>query len=118
MEISGIKTKLALFIVAIAAIGIFGIVTMQLLLATSIIIIAILGLLVWYYIGKNKTESAIEQGEGEAVLGAGLITLVAMANMQWVVWAIGLAFIFMIHQSLSRIEKRINALEKRIPPQP
>jgi hypothetical protein len=57
-------------------------------------------------------------GEGEAVLAAGLITLVGLAGMQFIVWAIGLAFIFMVHQSLARIERRMAALEERgLPPQ-
>jgi hypothetical protein len=113
MNLSGAEKKRALFIIIIAAACLYGIVTMQLLLAIVIIVIAILGLLVWNYLGTKKSETAIEQGEGEAILGAGLITLVAMANMEWVVWGIGLAFIFMVHQSLARIEKRMDALEKR-----
>jgi hypothetical protein len=80
------------------------------------LVIAVLGLLGWHYYRNRKTGSAIEQGEGEAVLGAGLITLVAMANMEFIVWGIGLAFIFMIHQSLARIEKRMEALERHDPP--
>lgn len=66
-----------------------------------------------YFLRPKPDES---EGDGEAVLAAGLITLVAAANMEWVVWAISLAFIFIIHQSLGRIAKQISALEKRIPP--
>lgn len=117
MDLSGTRTKQYLFLVAIIAIGLVGVVTMQLLLAAGIIVFAFFGWLVWYYRGSKKKENAIEQGEGEAVLGAGLITLLAMANMEFIVWGIGLAFIFMIHQSLVRIERRMEALETRNPPQ-
>ncbi len=116
MNLFDTRTKHYLFLIAIVAIGLFGILTMQLLLAAAIIILAFLGWLTWYYQGTKKEKRAIEQGEGEAVLGAGLITLLAMANMEFIVWGIGLAFIFMIHQSLARIERRMEMLETRNPP--
>ncbi|HII98452.1 MAG TPA: hypothetical protein HA272_04130 [Methanoregula sp.] len=109
------------YLVLIAVIGIaaiYGIVTMQLLVALIAVALAVLGVLGWQYLRTRRSETAIEQGEGEAVLAAGLITLVALAGMQFIVWAIGLAFIFMVHQSLARIERRMDALERREPPLP
>jgi len=109
------------YLILIAVIGIaaiYGIVTMQLLVALIVIALAVLCILGWQYLRTRGSETAIEKSEGEAVLAAGLITMVALAGMQFVVWAIGLAFIFMVHQSLARIERRLDALERREPPLP
>lgn len=118
------KNWYLLLIAVIGAAAIYGIVTMQLMVAIIVAVIAVLGIGTWQYLRTRRTKTEVEygkvehgDGEGEAVLAAGLITLVALAGMQFIVWAIGLAFIFMIHQSLARIERRMDALEERgLPP--
>lgn len=112
------ENRYLLLIAVIGAAVIYGIVTMQLMVAIIVAVVAIIGIVTWQYLRTRKTETVVEHGEGEAVLAAGLITLVALAGMQFIVWAIGLAFIFMVHQSLARIERRMDALERREPPLP
>lgn len=117
MESSGLnRTYLLIIIGAIAVAAAFCLLTMQLALGVIIAVTAGLCLLIWYYFRCRQPETLIEKGEGDAVLAAGLITLVATANMEWIVWGIGLAFIFMIHQSLARIENRMDALERQTSP--
>ena len=103
--------EFVLFVIAVTLAVIFSIITMQIMVGIIIIAIAFLGVPGLRYLRNRNIYADAEPGEGEAVLAAGLITLVALANMQWVVWAVGLAFIFMIHQSLARIEKRMDELE-------
>ena len=103
-------TYILIIICVIAVAAAFSLLMMQLALGVIIAIDAGLCLLIWYYFRCRQPETLIEKGEGDAVLAAGLITLVATAKMEWIVWGIGLAFIFMIHQSLTRIEKLIDAL--------
>jgi prepilin signal peptidase PulO-like enzyme (type II secretory pathway) len=111
------ENRYLLLIAVIGAAAIYGIVTMQLMVAIVVATLAILAIVAWQYLRTRRTETEVEHGEGEAVLAAGLITLVALAGMQFIVWAIGLAFIFMVHQSLARIERRMDALEERgLPP--
>jgi Flp pilus assembly protein TadB len=108
-----------LILIAVTGIAaIYGIVTMQILVALIVIALSLLCILGWQYLRTRRTETEIEKGEGEAVLAAGLITMVALAGMEFIVWAVGLAFLFMVHQSLARIERRLDALERREPPLP
>ena len=111
------RKEFVLLIVTVTLAVIYSIITMQLLVGVLIIAIAFLGIPGLRYLHNRRDYADAKQGEGEAVLAAGLITLVALANMQWVVWAVGLTFIFMIHQSLARIEKRLAAQDGKVPPQ-
>lgn len=112
------RNRYLLLIAVIGIAAIYGIVTMQLLVALTAIALAGLCILGWQYLRTRGSDTAVGQGEGEAVLAAGLITMVALAGMQFVVWAIGLAFIFMVHQSLARIERRLDAIEEQKTPPP
>lgn len=103
----------------IAAVAIFGIITMQLLAAT-LVIMAILG--VTFIIGGARrfrlqggdpARDPDSMDEGSAVIAAVIIAFIGMAMSVWLVWAVALAILFLIQQSLARIERRLGLPEPR-----
>jgi len=52
--------------------------------------------------------------EGEAIVAAALIALIVMMVSQWIVWAAVLGVLLITRQSVARIEKKLDVLEKRL----
>src|SRR5512136_1525113 len=107
------KTKyLVLLTAVIAAIGIYGIVTMQPLVALVVIalILAIL-FLVRYFEMHPFGFSPVS--EGEAIVAAALIALLGMVVSPWIVWAAVIAVLLLLQQSVARIEKQLGVAGKR-----
>ncbi|NMB79997.1 MAG: PRA1 family protein [Methanomicrobiales archaeon] len=100
----------------IVFLAVFGLSLVNAALPPALLFAGFIVIVLWYYFQNRGPETERDRAEGEAVLGAGLITFVAVMNMEWIVWAIGLAFLFMIHGSLERIERRLDHLERKIPP--
>lgn len=103
---------LILLTAVIAVIAVFGIITMQLPLAIIAIIFVLVALLLVRIFENRYTGSGIET-EGEAILAASLIALAGMMISQWVVWAAIIGVLLITQQSVARIEKRLDAMEKQ-----
>jgi hypothetical protein len=104
---------LILLAAIIIIIGIIGIATMQLLAAAVVIVlIAVCALLVKFLSGRTELQQELP-GEGEAIIAGVIFAVVGPALGQWLLWAVALAVLFMIYQSLSRIEKRLETLGKQ-----
>jgi hypothetical protein len=97
----------------IAVVAIIGMITMQLLAATIVIVLIVAGaLLVKFLSGRAELQQELP-GEGEAIVAGVIFAVVGQAIGQWLLWAVALAVLFMIHQSLSRMENRLEILGKR-----
>jgi hypothetical protein len=106
-------TILILLAAVIIIIGLIGIATMQLLAGAVLIALIVAGaLLVKFLSGRAELQQEIP-GEGEAVIAAVLFAVVSPVIGQWLLWAVAFAVLFMIQQSVSRIEKRLDAPEHR-----
>ncbi|OPX62655.1 hypothetical protein [Methanoregula sp. PtaB.Bin085] len=107
------ERKYLIFLAAtIAVISIYGIVTMQLLVALAGIALIFGILFLVRYIERRPAGSSPES-EGEAIVAAALVAMVGTMISQWIVWAAILGVILVSQQSLGRIEKRLDALEQR-----
>jgi hypothetical protein len=107
------ETKYLILLTAvIAVIGVYGVISMQLLVAV-IAIAVILAILLIVRFFEKYPSGARPESEGEAIVAAALIALVGTMVSQWIVWAAILGVILISQQSLARIEKRLDALEKR-----
>lgn len=103
---------LILLTAVIAVIAVSGIITMQLLLAVIAIAFVLAALLVVRYFENRSTGSGIET-EGEAILAGALIALVGIMVSPWIVWAAIIGVLLITQQSVARIEKRLDAMEKK-----
>jgi len=104
------KNLLLTAIIAVAAIS--GIILMELPLAVIAIVFVLVALLLIYIFKDHYTGSGIET-EGEAILAAALIALAGMMISQWIVWAAIIGVLLITRQSIARIEKRLDAMEKQ-----
>jgi uncharacterized membrane protein len=107
------KQILIVLAAILLTIAIVGVITMQLLAAGVLIVLVVAcALLVKFLSGRAELQQEIP-GEGEAIIAAVLFALVGTAVGQWLLWAVAFAALFMIRQSVSRIEKRLDVLEHR-----
>lgn len=107
------ETKyLVLLTAIIAVIGVYGVISMQLLLAVIVIAVILAILLLVRFFEKYPSGSRTET-EGEAIVAAALIALVGTMVSQWIVWAAILGVLLITRQSVARIEKRLDVLEKQ-----
>jgi len=104
------KYLLLTAIIAVAAIS--GIILMELPLAVIAIVFVLVALLLIYIFKDHYTGSGIET-EGEAILAAALIALAGMMISPWIVWAAIIGVLLITRQSIARIEKRLDAMEKQ-----
>jgi hypothetical protein len=109
------KQYIALFIIAGAAVGIYGILTQQVLLAAGLLVIIAVGA-VLAHVYPRLTSSAKDgdwNNEVSAIVaGAAVAGICVMIHAEYLLWAIALAALFLIQLSLTRIEKRLEKLEK------
>ena len=98
---------LILLTAVIAAIGVYGIVTMQPMVSLVVIalILAILFLIRYFEMHPFGFSPA---SEGEAIVAAALIALVGIIVSPWIVWAAVIAILLLLQQSVARIEKRLD----------
>jgi hypothetical protein len=103
---------LILLTAVIAAIGVYGIVTMQPMVALVVIalILAILFLIRYFEMHPFGFSPA---SEGEAIVAAALIALVGLIVSPWIVWAAVIAILLLIQQSVARIEKQLSLMGKQ-----
>ena len=103
---------LILLTAVIAAIGVYGIVTMQPMVSLVVIalILAILFLIRYFEMHPFGFSPA---SEGEAIVAAALIALVGIIVSPWIVWAAVIAILLLLQQSVARIEKRLDVPGKR-----
>jgi hypothetical protein len=109
------KLYLILFVIAGAAVGIYGVFTMQLLLAAGLLAIIVLaaGLVNLYPRLRSHGAAGNRDDEVSAIIaGAAVAGICVMIHAEYFLWAIALAALFLIQLSLSRIEKRLEKLEK------
>jgi hypothetical protein len=96
----------------IVAIGIFGALTAQLLLtAVLIVMVACCTIILNRYRGGTLVLDDPEGGE--AILAAVIVTVAGALLSQWLLWAVAIAALLLIQQSLSRIEQRLAVMEKK-----
>ena len=118
MEEETQRTKyLIALVLIIGAVAIVGIITMQ-LLAAALVILLIMGV-TFIFVGirtaqNKKLTSGLEtMDEGTMVIAAAIIVFVGMVTSFWLLWLVGFVFLFQIQQSMARVEKRFDILEKR-----
>ncbi len=107
------ETKFVILLTAvIAAIGLYGIISMQPLVALVVIalILAILFLIRYFEMHPFGFSPA---SEGEAIVAAALIALVGIIVSPWIVWAAVIAILLLLQQSFARIEQRLVVLGKK-----
>ena len=96
----------------IIAIGIFGALTAQVLVAAALIVmVAGCTIILNRYRGGTSIPAEDPEG-GEAILAAVIVTIAGALVSQWLLWAVAIVALLLIQQSLSRIERRLTALEK------
>jgi hypothetical protein len=106
------ETKFVIILTAIiAAIGLYGIISMQPLVALVVIalILAILFLIRYFEMHPFGFSPA---SEGEAIVAAAFIALVGMIVSPWIVWAAVIAILLLLQQSVVRIERQLGVLAK------
>ena len=109
------KQYIALFIIAGAAVGIYGILTQQVLLAAGLLVIIAVGAVLAYVYPRltSSTKDGDWNNEVSAIVaGAAVAGICVMIHAEYLLWAIALAALFLIQLSLTRIEKRLEKLEK------
>jgi hypothetical protein len=113
------KRYLLIVVLAMAAVAVVGIITMQLFLA-ALVVVLILGLTVIIQILRKTRQQGTggsgcfgDMDEGSVVIAAALFAFIGMALSVWVVWAVALAVLFLIQQSLARIEKRMDLIQRK-----
>jgi hypothetical protein len=90
----------------IVAIGIFGALTAQLLITAVLIgMVASCTFILNRYQGGTMVLDDPEGGE--AILAAVIVTIAGALVSVWLLWAVAIAALLLIQQSLSRIEKRL-----------
>jgi hypothetical protein len=96
----------------IVAIGIIGVITYQWFLAVILIVlVAGCTFVLNRYRGGTLTPDNTEGGE--AILAAVIVTIVGALVSQWLLWTVAIAALLLIQQSLQRVDRRLDALEKR-----
>jgi O-antigen/teichoic acid export membrane protein len=108
-----LEKKYFIFIgILIVAIGIFGALTGQLLItAVLIVMMACCTIILNRY---KKGAWVLDDPEGgEVILAAVIVTVAGALVSVWLLWAIAIAALLLIQQSLSRIEQRLAATEKK-----
>ncbi|MFA5268778.1 MAG: hypothetical protein WC379_12480 [Methanoregula sp.] len=103
---------LILLTAVIAAIAVYGIISMQFLVAIIVIAFVLAFILVVRHFENRYTGSGIET-EGEAILAGALVALAGMMISPWIVWAAIIGVLLITQQSVARIEKRLDAMEKQ-----
>jgi hypothetical protein len=113
------KHYLPFMFLIIAAVAVFGIITMQ-LLVSLLVIIGILGVILIIEITRRSrlrrgdpARNPEAMDEGTAVIAAVIIAFIGVGVSTWLVWVVALAVLFLIQQSLARIERRLDLLEYR-----
>lgn len=105
------KKHLLIVAAIIIAIGVYGALTAQVLIATVLIVLVAGCTLILNRYREGRLVLDDPEG-GEAILAAVIVTVVGMLVSQWLLWAVALAALLLIQQSLQRIERRLGALEK------
>lgn len=106
------KKYLALLTIIGAAIAVYGFATMQLLLAALLLVLVFLGAL---YVQIRSSPSGPEswnEGWSAIIAGAVVAGIFVMLHIEFLLWAIAIAALLLIQQSLARIERRMEKLEK------
>lgn len=110
------KHYLLIVVLAMAAVAVIGIITMQ-LLAASLVVALILGFALiargqqWRSHQHPGCSSSFEaMDDSSIIIAAALFAFIGMALSVWIVWAVALAVLFFIQQSLARIEGHLAAL--------
>lgn len=96
----------------IVAIGIIGIILSQWLIAVILIVLVAASTFVLNRYQEGILTPANPEG-GEAILAAVIVTIVGALVSVWLLWAVAIAALLLIQQSLQRIDRRLDALEKR-----
>ena len=103
------KKYLILFTVIGAAIAVYGFVTMQVVLAALLLVLVFLGAL--YVRIRSSPQGPESWNEGWSA-AAGVAGIFVMLHVEFLLWAIAIAALLLIQQSLARIERRLEKLEK------
>ncbi|MCK9581574.1 MAG: hypothetical protein M0Q92_14160 [Methanoregula sp.] len=120
-EIEGFIRKHGLLFIflIIAAVAVYGIITMQ-LLAAALVIMVIIGVTFILWGARKHRERTGDPArdpdsmdEGWAVIAAAIIAFVGLGTNIWLVWVIALAVLFLIQQSLARIERQLDRLARK-----
>lgn len=109
------KHYLLIVVLAMAAVAVVGIITMQLLAAAlAVVLIVGIALIVrgrWRSPQHPRSSGSFEaMDDTSIIIAAALFAFIGMALSVWVVWAVALAVLFFIQQSLARIEGHLAAL--------
>lgn len=103
---------LILLTIISAAIAVYGIITMQLLMAALLVGLVVL---VGAYIQYRRTPQqpgSPDEGLSTILLAAVIAGIFSLLHLEFLLWAVALAALFLIQQSLARIEKRLANPEK------
>jgi uncharacterized membrane protein YeaQ/YmgE (transglycosylase-associated protein family) len=106
------KKHFVIIAALIVVIGIIGAVTSQWLLA-AILIVLVGGSTFVLNRYRRGTRTPDDPEGGEAIIAAVIVTIVGALVSVWLLWAVAIAALLLIQQSLQRIDQRLDALEKR-----
>jgi xanthine/uracil permease len=110
------KQYIIVFIAAGAAAWIYGILTDQIMVALvlfAIIICAAIGAYLYPRLKEPAREGDWNDDPWSAIIVAAIVAgFCVMIHAEFLLWAVALAALFLIQQSLARIEKRLETLEK------
>jgi hypothetical protein len=106
------KKYLVLFTVIGASIAVYGFVTLQVVLAALLLVLVFLGALFVHIRSSPQGPESWNEGWAAVIAGAVVAGIFVMLHVEFLLWAIAIAALLLIQQSLARIERRLEKLEK------
>ncbi|MFZ1127294.1 hypothetical protein [Methanoregula sp.] len=106
------KKYLVLFTVIGAAIAVYGFVTLQVVLAALLLVLVFLGALYVQIRSLPSGPASWSEGWSAIIAGAVVAGIFVMLHVEFLLWAIAIAALLLIQQSLARIERRLEKMEK------
>jgi hypothetical protein len=107
------ETKyLVLFTVIGAAIVVYGFVTLQVVLAALLLVLVLIGALFVHIRSSPQGPESWNEGWAAVIAGAVVAGIFVILHVEFLLWAIAIAALLLIQQSLARIERRLEKLEK------
>jgi ABC-type glycerol-3-phosphate transport system permease component len=103
------KKYLIILTILAAVTAAYGILSMQVLVAAGLLVLLVLLVLAFYLQvrGEPQYSGLRDDGLSAIIAGALVAGVFAMMHLEVLLWAVALAALFLIEQSLERIEKRL-----------
>ncbi|MDD1703487.1 MAG: hypothetical protein LUQ31_10965 [Methanoregula sp.] len=105
------KKYRVIFAAAGAAIVIYGCLTLQYIIAGLLLVLLILAALLIHLRSVPQEQHPWNDGWSAIIAGAAVGYVFSTMHAEYILWALAIAALLLIQQSLARIEKRLENLE-------